>query len=67
MEAIPLIEVDMKKFIFLFIILLIAGGCAFFFGWIQILIPAETYAVAFTKTGGFDDEVIEPGKFVWRW
>jgi len=57
----------MKKFIFLFILLLVVGGCVFFFGWIQILVGAETYAVIFTKTGGFDDEVVEPGKFVWRW
>jgi hypothetical protein len=60
-------EVDMKKFIVLFILLLIVGGCGFFFGWIQILIPAETYAVIFTKTGGFDDQVVEAGKFTWRW
>ena len=67
MESEPLYEVDMKKFIVLFILLLIVGGCAFFFGWIQILIPAETYAVIFTKTGGFDSQIVEPGKFVWRW
>jgi hypothetical protein len=66
-EKEALFEVDMKKLVFLFILLLIAGGCVFFFGWIQILIPAETYAVVFTKTGGFDSRVVEPGKFVWRW
>ena len=57
----------MKKFIILFLILLLIGGCIFYFGWIQILLPAETYAVIFTKTGGYDSEVIKPGVFSWRW
>lgn len=57
----------MKKFIIILIILLLIGGCLFFFGWIQILLPAETFAVIFTKTGGFDSEVTRPGVFSWRW
>ncbi|RKX73381.1 MAG: hypothetical protein DRP87_18995, partial [Spirochaetes bacterium] len=36
------------------------------FGWIQIHLPANTYAVLFTKTSGFEEEVIKPGEFVWR-
>ncbi|MCD6123304.1 MAG: hypothetical protein J7K04_15840 [Spirochaetales bacterium] len=57
----------MKKFIIMFIILVVLGGAAFIAGWIQIFIPADTYCVAFTKTGGFDKQVTEPGKFSWRW
>ena len=57
----------MKKIMIIFIILLLAGGCIFYFGWIQILLPAETYAVIFTKTGGYDSRVTEPGVFTWRW
>jgi hypothetical protein len=34
---------------------------------VQIHLPAEHYAVVFTKTGGYDEEVIRPGEFSWRW
>lgn len=57
----------MKKYIILFIILVVIGGTAFVAGWLQIFIPPDTYCVAFTKTGGFDKHVTEPGKFSWRW
>ena len=36
-------------------------------GWIQILLPPATYGVLFSKTGGYDPEVMAPGVFVWRW
>ncbi len=50
-------------------ILLLLGIAAtvFYFGWVQILLPADTYAVAFTKTSGWDEEVMEAGQFHWRW
>jgi len=57
----------MKKLIVIAIILLLLGGTAFYFGWVQIRLPENTYAVLFTKTGGWDEEVTEPGKFNWRW
>lgn len=57
----------MRKFIVSMIILIIVAGVAFFFGWVQIQLPENTYAVAFTKTGGWDEQVIEPGVFTWRW
>lgn len=57
----------MKKFIILFIIIVILGGTAFVAGWLQIFIPPDTYCVAFTKTGGFDTYITEPGTFSWRW
>ena len=50
-------------------ILLLLGIAAtvFYFGWVQILLPEDTYAVAFTKTSGWDEEVMEAGQFHWRW
>ena len=57
----------MSKLIIIAVILIALAGTAFYFGWIQIRLPENTYAVIFTKTGGWDEEVVEPGKFVWRW
>lgn len=49
------------------IVLLGVAGTIFVAGWIQILLPAATYAVLFSKTGGYDARVIAPGTFAWRW
>ncbi len=49
------------------IVLLGIAGTIFVAGWIQILLPPATYAVLFSKTGGFDPRVIAPGTFAWRW
>ena len=49
------------------LLLLGAAGVIFVAGWIQILLPPATYGVLFSKTGGYDPEVMEPGVFVWRW
>lgn len=57
----------MKKFLITLLILIIAGGVVFYFGWIQIQVPAEGYVVFFSKTNGYDDRIIKPGEFVWRW
>jgi hypothetical protein len=57
----------MKAFLIVLVILVILAGVAFYFGWLQILLPPENYAVVFTKTGGYDEQVIRPGEFVWRW
>ncbi|MBN1687296.1 MAG: hypothetical protein JW852_11610 [Spirochaetales bacterium] len=57
----------MRKLIIIVVILLALGATAFYFGWIQIRLPENTYAVLFTKTGGWDESVTEPGEFVWRW
>jgi hypothetical protein len=57
----------MKKLIVAFVVLIILGGVVFYFGWIQLQLQENTYAVIFTKTGGWDEEVTEPGTFVWRW
>ncbi len=57
----------MKRLLFLLVFLVILGGVVFFFGWIQIQIPAEGYGVIFTRTHGWEAEVVRPGTFVWRW
>jgi len=57
----------MKKFFISLLILIIAAGVVFYFGWVQIEIPPDHYAVIFTKTGGYDDTPIQPGEFTWRW
>jgi hypothetical protein len=57
----------MKAFLIILVILVILAGVVFYFGWVQIHLPAEHYAVVFTKTGGYDQEVIRPGEFSWRW
>ncbi|TVQ26922.1 MAG: hypothetical protein EA383_04155 [Spirochaetaceae bacterium] len=57
----------MKKFLISLILLLIAASVAFYFGWIQFLIPDDGHAVVFSRTSGWEDEVVEPGTFQWRW
>ena len=49
------------------LLLLGAAGAIFVAGWIQILLPPATYGVLFSKTGGYDSRVVQPGVFVWRW
>ncbi|MFW5683488.1 MAG: hypothetical protein ACOC1I_01410 [Spirochaetota bacterium] len=57
----------MKKLAVVFVILLILGGVVFYFGWIQIQIPSDGYGVIFSRTNGWEEDVIEPGSFAWRW
>jgi hypothetical protein len=56
----------MKRALVTLIVLLVLGGVVFYFGWVQIRLPADACAVIFTKTGGFDDRVTMPGAFSWR-
>ena len=57
----------MKKLILTLLILIVLGGVVFYFGWIQIQVPAGSQAVIFTKTHGWEPVAVEPGSFVWRW
>jgi hypothetical protein len=57
----------MRKGLIIFILILAAAIAVFYLGWIQIRLPAGGYAVVFTKTGGYEDRVIAPGTFSWRW
>ena len=57
----------MKRLIALFLVLVIIAAVIFYFGWIQIRLDEDSYAVIFTKTGGWEEEIISPGEFTWRW
>jgi hypothetical protein len=57
----------MKAFLIILVILVLLAGTVFYFGWVQIHLPSEHYGVVFTKTGGYDQEVVRPGEFSWRW
>ena len=57
----------MKRVLIVLVVLLLLGGVVFYFGWIQIRIPAGSYAVIFTRTNGWEPRAIESGTFVWRW
>jgi hypothetical protein len=57
----------MKRIAVLLLLLIVAGGVVFYFGWIQIQIPPDGYGVIFTRTHGWEPEVVRPGTFVWRW
>ncbi len=61
------VRFTMKGFAVLLVFLLIVAATVFYFGWIQIRIPAEGYGVVFSRTDGWEDDVVEPGTFVWRW
>ncbi|MDR0722402.1 MAG: hypothetical protein LBF75_06355 [Treponema sp.] len=57
----------MRKFAVLCIILSIIGGTAFFFGWVQLMVPLGAYGVLRSKTHGVDPEIIRSGAFRWVW
>ena len=56
----------MKLAITLLLVVALAAT-AFFFGWAELALPAGTYGVAFTKSGGWDESAIVPGGITWRW
>ena len=57
----------MKKFLIILVLLIIAAGVVFYFGWVQIRIPAASYAVIFSKIGGTETRTYKSGDFIWRW
>ncbi|MDR2069292.1 MAG: hypothetical protein LBP71_05430 [Spirochaetaceae bacterium] len=57
----------MKKILGLFVVLLILGGTAFFFGWAQLKVPPGSYGVMRSKTHGVDPRLIREGEFRWVW
>ena len=50
-----------------FLIFIGFAGFVFYRGWIQFSIPENHYALAFTKTGGYDKTLMKAGDFNWRW
>jgi hypothetical protein len=57
----------MKKIIVALFIILILGGTAFFFGWVQFRVPPGSYGVMRSKTHGLDMAIIREGEFRWVW
>jgi hypothetical protein len=57
----------MKKIFGLFIVLLLLGGTAFFFGWAQLKVPPGSYGIMRSKTHGLDPQLIQEGDFRWVW
>lgn len=58
----------MKIKLFLVILLLLSlAGAIFYFGWVQIMLPQDSYAVIFTKLNGYLPETIPAGRFYWTW
>ncbi len=55
------------KFFISLIILLAAAGAVFWFGWIQFSLGEGDYAVIYTKSNGYESEVLKNGEFAWRW
>ena len=53
------------KQILILLIIVLFSGIIFYFGWIQIKLPKNTYGIAFTKFSGYLDHLFEPGKFSW--
>ena len=48
-------------------VLLVAGGAAFYFGWVQFKVKTDECGVLVSKTSGVYPQVIEKGTFCWRW
>ena len=57
----------MKKFFITLFILIILGGRAFFFGWVQLQVPPGAYGIVRSKTHGVDSRVVRSGEFLWLW
>ena len=57
----------LKKVLISLLVILIAAGVVFYFGWIQFLIPDDGYGVVFSRSHGWEEEPVRPGEFEWRW
>ena len=57
----------MRKVFAWFIVLVVLGGAAFFFGWAQLPVPPGSYGVLRSKTHGVDQEPIREGEVRWVW
>jgi hypothetical protein len=60
-------EGGMKKFFFVFFIIVALAGLAFFFGWAQRKVPPGSYGVLRSKTHGLDRRPVKEGQFRWIW
>lgn len=49
------------------IILALFAAAVFFVGWVQLRVPAGSYGLLLSRTGGWSKRPIEPGRFAWSW
>ena len=57
----------MRKFLISLLLLFIAMGTVFFFGYIPFRLNQGNYGVVYTKTNGWNHPVLVPGEFRWFW
>ncbi|GAB6090868.1 hypothetical protein [Spirochaeta dissipatitropha] len=57
----------MGKFLVVLFILIICAVAVFYIGWISFQIDDHEYGVIFSKTQGWDPDIISPGEFRWYW
>ncbi|MGL4985678.1 MAG: hypothetical protein ACRC5H_00890 [Treponemataceae bacterium] len=56
----------MKKIIY-FLFFFCAAGAIFYFGYLQLHVPVNSYGVLISKTSGVLEKAIIRGEFLWRW
>ena len=55
------------RFFITLLILIAAAGTVFWFGWVQFSLEEGEYAVVYSKSNGYESEVLRNGEFAWRW
>jgi len=55
----------MKKFLIVFILLILAAGAVFYVGWVQYQVERNEIGVVHTKTVGYLSEPVVSGEFYW--
>lgn len=55
------------KFAITLLSIVLLAVVTFFFGWVELALPAGTHGMVFTKSGGWDKSAIVPGGVTWRW
>ncbi|MBN2874062.1 MAG: hypothetical protein JXM71_03115, partial [Spirochaetales bacterium] len=56
----------MRRFVLSLSILMVLSVSVFLVGWVSLRVPAGSYAVYSSKTGGVDTRVVAPGEFWWN-
>jgi hypothetical protein len=57
----------MKKTIVILVIVAILGGVIFGFGYVPLRIQPGEELLMYSRTSGWDDTILRPGEFAWRW
>jgi hypothetical protein len=57
----------MKKLFITLLFLSCLGAAGFFFGWVQLEVPLDSYGIIQSKTHGLDPDPVQSGKFRWIW